>query len=31
MRETFSTGPMEEKVAPLMRMEEFTGITEGGR
>jgi hypothetical protein len=31
MRDAFSTGPMEEKVAPLMRMEEFTGITEGGR
>ena len=31
MRQAFATGPMEDKVAPLMRMEEFTGITEGGR
>ena len=29
MRESFSTGPMEERVAPLMWMEEFTGVTEG--
>lgn len=29
MRRSFATGPMEERVAPLMRMEEFTGVTEG--
>ena len=29
MRESFSSGPMEAKVAPLLRMEEFTGLTEG--
>ncbi|HEX7189319.1 MAG TPA: glucoamylase family protein [Actinomycetes bacterium] len=29
MRRAFSTGPMKDKVEPLMRMEEFTGITEG--
>ena len=31
MRSAFATGPMAEKVAPLMRMEEFTGITRGGK
>ncbi len=30
MRRAFATGPMEDEVAPLMRMEEFTGITRGG-
>ena len=27
MRQPFSHGPMEQRVAPLMRMEEFTGVT----
>ena len=27
MRHTFSHGPMEQRVAPLMRMEEFSGVT----
>jgi hypothetical protein len=31
MRDAFSTGAMEQRVAPLMRMEEFTGITEAGQ
>jgi hypothetical protein len=31
MRDAFSTGSMEQRVAPLMRMEEFTGITEAGQ
>jgi hypothetical protein len=30
MRAAFSTGPMEQHVAPLMREEEFVGVTEGG-
>ena len=29
MRAAFATGPMKTQVAPLMHMEEFTGITEG--
>ncbi|HEX6935045.1 MAG TPA: glucoamylase family protein [Actinomycetes bacterium] len=28
LREPFATGPMKERVAPLMRMEEFVGVTE---
>jgi hypothetical protein len=31
LRATFATGPMEERVAPLMRMEEFVGVTGGGQ
>ena len=27
MRKPFAHGPMEQRVAPLMRMEEFTGVT----
>ncbi len=27
MREAFSHGTMEQRVAPLMRMEEFSGVT----
>ena len=30
MRAAFATGPMEQHVAPLMRMEEFAGITGAG-
>jgi hypothetical protein len=29
LRKPFSHGPMEQRVAPLMRMEEFTGVTGG--
>ena len=27
MRQPFAHGPMEQRVAPLMRMEEFSGVT----
>lgn len=30
LRAPFAHGAMEQRVAPLMRMEEFTGVTEGG-
>ena len=29
MRSSFAKGAMEQRVAPLMRMEEFTGVTQG--
>ena len=29
MRAPFTHGPMEQRVAPLMRMEEFAGVTGG--
>jgi hypothetical protein len=31
LRAPFARGPMEERVAPLMRMEEFAGVTGGGQ
>jgi hypothetical protein len=31
MRAPFAAGPMEQRVAPLMRMEEFAGVTGGGQ
>jgi hypothetical protein len=31
MRAPFASGPMEQRVAPLMRMEDFAGVTGGGQ
>jgi hypothetical protein len=31
LRAPFASGPMEQRVAPLMRMEDFAGVTGGGQ